>query len=228
MMGGAELIDIPSRRFLEEIFRAQFYDQYASEELQMMAWQCPAKLGYHIDSDSIIMQFIDEDGDEVAPGEKGEVVCTSLFNYAMPFIRYAVGDVGMTSEASDCTCGRIFPLMKIVEGRKDSVVLLPNGRKVPALVFGWIMEFYKFYRNVYQYRVIQSKIDFLRILIKKKSDDVKEKTMKTELLALMRKMLNIGETEVTIEIEFVDIIPRNQTGKLRKVVSELGDNKQCG
>jgi len=116
--------------------------------------------------------------------------------------------------------------MKIIEGRKDSVVILPDGRKVPALVFGWIMEFYKFYRNIYHYRIIQSKIDFLKILIKKKSDDVDESVMKAELLTHMKKMLNVDESEVTIEIEFVDAIPRNKTGKLRKVISELKKNEQ--
>ena len=221
VMGGAELIDMPSRRFLEEVFNAPFYDQYASEELQMIAWQCPEKLGYHIDADSIVMQFVDEEGEEVAPGEKGEIVCTSLFNYAMPIIRYALGDVGIASEETECPCGRTFPLMKVVEGRKDSVVILPDGRKVPALVFGWIMEFYKFYRNIYHYRIIQSKTDFLTILIKKKSEDVNERDMKAELLTHMRSMLAINESEVTIEIEFVDDIPRDRTGKLRKVVSEI-------
>ena len=221
IMGGAELIDMPSRKFLEEVFSAPFYDQYASEELQMVAWQCPEKLGYHVDADSVIMQVVDEEGEEASLGEKGEIVCTSLFNYAMPFIRYALGDVGVAAEESGCLCGITFPLMEVIEGRKDSVVVLPDGRKVPALVFGWIMEFYKFYRNIYQYRIVQSKVDFLRVLIKRKSDDVKEGVMEAELLRHMRKMLGISGSEVTIEIGFVKEIPRDRSGKLRKVISEV-------
>jgi len=221
IMGGAELIDMPSRKFLEEVFSAPFYDQYASEELQMVAWQCPEKQGYHIDADSVIMQIVDEEGEEASLGEKGEIVCTSLFNYAMPFIRYALGDVGVAAEESGCLCGITFPLMEVIEGRKDSVVVLPDGRKVPALVFGWIMEFYKFYRNIYQYRIVQSKVDFLRVLIKRKSDDVKEGVMEAELLRHMRKMLGISGSEVTIEIGFVKEIPRDRSGKLRKVISEV-------
>jgi len=44
VMGGAELIDGPSRSLVEKVFQAPFYDQYASEELQMIAWQCPGAL----------------------------------------------------------------------------------------------------------------------------------------------------------------------------------------
>ena len=225
VMGGAELIDMPSRRFIEEVFNAPFYDQYASEEFQMIAWQCPERKEYHIDADSVIMQFVDENGDEVAPEERGELICTSLFNHAMPFIRYSLGDLGVLSGRTDCPCGRTFPLMKLVEGRKDSMVIFPNDRKVPPLVFGWIMEFYKFYSNIYQYRIIQKKTDLLKILIKKKSDDVTERKMEDELLSHMRKMLGLSESEVTIEIEFVDEIASDKTGKIRKVVSELNDKR---
>ncbi len=221
VMGGAELIDGSSRRFLERVFDAPFYDQYASEELQMIAWQCPEKAEYHIDADTIVVQFVDEKGNEVAPGERGELVCTSLFNHAMPFIRYALGDLGVPSEEASCRCGRTLPLMKVLEGRKDSMVILPSGRKVPALVFGWMMEFYKFYSNIYQYKIIQKKVDLLRIIIKKKSESASEKDMELELLGHMRKMLGLGESEVTIEVEFVDHIVPDKSGKLRKVISEL-------
>jgi phenylacetate-CoA ligase len=224
VMGGAELIDNASRKFLEEIFKAPFYDQYATEEFQMIAWQCPGRSGYHIDADSVVVQFLDDDGNEVSPGERGELVCTSLFNQAMPFIRYAIGDVGVPS-AEKCSCGRTFPMMKLVEGRKDSIVVLPNGRKIPALVFGWMMEFYKYYPNIYQYRIIQKKTNLLRVLIKKKSEKVAETEMREELLRNMQTMLGISEPDVKVEIEFVRDIPLDKSGKLRKVISEVPNSE---
>jgi phenylacetate-CoA ligase len=226
VMGGAESIDNVSRRFLEEAFEAPFYDQYATEELQMIAWQCPGKDGYHIDADSVVVQFVSDDGNEVSPGERGELVCTSLFNRAMPFIRYALGDVGVPS-AEKCSCGRTFPMMKLVEGRKDSIVVLPNGRKIPALVFGWMMEFYKYYNNIYQYRIIQKKINLLRVIVKKKSEKVADAEMREELLRNMQVMLEISEPDVKVEIEFVDDIPLDKSGKLRKVISEI-QNSELG
>ncbi len=221
VMGGAELTDAPSRKFLEEVFDAPFYDQYATEELQMIAWQCPERSEYHVDADSVVVQFVDDEGNEVAPGERGELVCTSLFNHAMPFIRYALGDMGVPSAGQCCSCGRIFPLMKMVEGRKDSVVTLSNERKVPALVFGWMMEFYKYYRDIYQYRIVQKRVDLLRVLIKKKPNAASESEMRGELVRHMRSMLGLSGSEVTIEVEFVDELPLDKSGKLRKIISEL-------
>src|SRR4030042_865218 len=72
IVSGAELIDGSSRKFVEEVFGVPFYDQYACVELERMAWQCREKDGYHIDADSIIMQFVDQNDEEVSLGEKGE------------------------------------------------------------------------------------------------------------------------------------------------------------
>jgi len=221
LMGGAELIDAPSRKFIEETFNAPYYDQYASEELQMIAWQCPERNGYHVDADTVVMQIVDEDGCEVAPGERGEIVCTSLFNYAMPFIRYALDDVGVSSGQTSCPCGVNFPLIQLVEGRKDSVITLPEGRKIPALVFGWIMEFYKFYRQIYQYRIVQTKIDALEFFIVKKDNRYNEMEMKAELVRHVREMLGVDESTLNITVKFVDHIPLDKSGKLRKVISNV-------
>jgi phenylacetate-CoA ligase len=207
---------------LEEVFCAPFYDQYASEELQMTAWQCPEKDGYHLDADSVVVQFVDDDGGEVAPEERGELVCTSLYNRAMPFIRYALGDMGVPS-ADRCTCGRAFPLMKLVEGRKDSVIVLRSGRVISALTLDWMMEFYRFCRDIYQYRIVQKKISTLKVLIRRKASAPGEGEMEAELLRHMRSTLGLSESEVAIEVEFVDEIPLDKSGKLRKLVSELKD-----
>jgi hypothetical protein len=116
-------------------------------------------------------------------------------------------------------------MMKLVEGRKDSMVVLPKGRKIPALVFGWMMEFYKYYPNIYQYRIIQKKTNLLRVLIKKKSEKVAETEMREELLRNMQTMLGISEPDVKVEIEFVRDIPLDKSGKLRKVISEVPNSE---
>jgi phenylacetate-CoA ligase len=221
VLGGAELIDTPSRKRIEENFNAPFYDQYASEEFQMIAWQCQERDQYHIDADSIILEFVDENGEEAAPGERGEIVCTSLFSYAMPFLRYRIGDVGVRSEAKSCKCGRTFPLMKLIGGRKDSVVILPDGRKILPLAFGWAMEFYKFYHYIYQYRIIQKRLNLLKIQVKKKHGVANETEMAAELIANLRKTLKINQSEVDVEVEFVESLPHDPSGKLRKVLSQI-------
>jgi phenylacetate-CoA ligase len=220
LIGGAELIDPASRRFIEKSFEAQFYDQYATVEFERLAWQCKEKMGYHIDSDSVVMQFVDENDEEVHSGESGQIVCTSLFNTAMPLIRYATGDIGRASEDTYCDCGRTFPLMQVIEGRKDSMLVLSGGRTITALALGWAMEFFTFYSHIEEYRVTQKRIDLLEFLIKKKSGPPTEKEMEAALSGYLRKSLNIKE-ELSVKVEFTNEIPLESTGKLRKVISEL-------
>lgn len=221
LVSGAELIDVPSRKFIEEVFDAPLYDQYASVEFERIAWQCPERKEYHIDADSMVMQFVDENGEEVAPGEEGEIICTSLFNYAMPFIRYGLDDVGVPSEELDCPCGRTFPLMKVIEGRKNSLLVLPEGQVLAPLAFVLAIWVFKYYGCIDLFRVIQKKKDLLVFKLKIKDCNVDKRTIETELVLHLRRTLEISEDEVAFEVEFVDDIPLDKNGKFKIVVSEL-------
>jgi len=220
IIGGAEFIGDDSCQFIEKAFDVPFYDQYACDEMERIAWQCPEKIGYHIDADSIIVQFVDENGEEVAPGERGEVVCTSLFNYAMPFIRYAINDIGRSSN-EECPCGRTLPLMKVIEGRKDSLIFFADKRVLSPMGFNALMCMFKFHDSIDQYRFIQRKIDFFEFLVKLGSDGVDKRIVEKELVRHLRRTLNVNEDQAKFEVRFVENIPLDKSGKLRKVVSEL-------
>lgn len=220
IIGGAELIDDYSRHFVEKVLSAPFYDQYSSVELERMAWQCPVRQEYHMDVDAIIIQFVDKNGDEVSEGERGEIICTSLFNYAMPFVRYAIGDVGIPSNGL-CTCGRTLPLMKVVEGRRDSLLLLPDGRILTPRTFTIAMRMFKFYRYIDQFHVRQKKRDLFEFNIKMKDNSPEENIIEVELVAHLKKMFKLDMNDVRLEIKFVEDIPLDKSGKLMAVVSEL-------
>jgi len=222
VVGGAEFVGNSSQQSIEKVFDAPFYDQYACEEMERIAWQCPEKNQYHIDADSIIVQFVDENGEEVAPGERGEIICTSLFNYAVPFIRYSVGDVGAPSN-EECSCGRTLPLMKVVEGRKDSFLLLPGGQVLSPMAFDGAMCMFKFHGNIDQFRIKQRKTDLFEFCIKMLANGrIDEKTVEQELLNYLWRTLNLNPDEVAFDVKFVEDLPLDTNGKLRKVISELG------
>jgi len=221
LVSGAELIDGGSRKYVEDVFSVPFYDQYACVEFERIAWQCQEKSEYHIDADSIVMQFVDSNGEDVAPGEKGEVVCTSLFNYAMPFIRYALDDVGVPSETAQCSCGKGFPLMKMLEGRKTSLLTLPSGRVLAPFAFMLSVWTFKHYECIDMFRVIQRKKDLVVFKLKVKNCSVAMEVVEKELLAHLRRTLGVSSDEVAFEVEFVEDIPLDKSGKFRVVVSEL-------
>jgi phenylacetate-CoA ligase len=185
-----------------------------------MSWQCPAKQGYHIDADAMILQFLDKSGEEVAIGERGEIVCTSLFNRAMPLIRYAIGDVGVQSDEL-CVCGRTLPLMKVVEGRKDSLLLFPDGRVITPRTFTIAMNEFKLYKYIDQFRLTQKKLDLFEVEIKVKDDCSKANFVRDELLSYLQATLGI-DASMTWTVDVVDDIPLDSTGKLMAVVSKLG------
>jgi phenylacetate-CoA ligase len=225
IFGGAELCDEASRKTIEETFKAPLYDQYATIEFERMAWQCSAREGYHIDADSIILQFIDSHGEEVSPGESGQIICTSLFNYAMPFIKYVVGDYGVYSDEK-CSCGITLPLMSKIEGRSDAFLFLPDGRTLSPRTMTITMARFPLNKYIEQFRVVQTRKDNLEIQLKLEDSPaarvlIENGNMRKEIIDHFRSMLGIENDEVTFEIHFVNDIPLSKNGKLQIVESKL-------
>ena len=134
----AELLEAQTREYIQSTFNAVVYDQFGGVELGRTAWECPAHSGYHIDVEAVVMEFV-KDRKQVLPGESGEIIYTSLYNYAMPLIRYAVGDVGVPSHEK-CPCGRGLPLMKVIEGRRDDFLVRSNGTIVSPITMDLIVK----------------------------------------------------------------------------------------
>lgn len=218
--GNADVIDDSSRSFIEKTFGAPFYDQYGCVEFNRTAWECPEKMGYHMDVDSVLTQFVDENGVEVSAGERGSIVQTSLFNYVMPFIRYEVGDVGVFSEEK-CSCGIVLPLMKKIEGRKDSFIILPDGQVLSPRNFTVAMSMFSFYNFIDQFQIVQKKIDFFEVYLKMKKLDVDRNVVKKKLAEHYVNILNLKEFNVNFDVKFVDEIPLSKSGKHMAVVSEV-------
>jgi phenylacetate-CoA ligase len=205
---------------MEEVFQAPFYDQLGCAEVDRTAWQCPEKAGYHMDADSVIVQFVDKDGKEVSDGERGEIVYTSLFNYAQPFIRYSIGDVGVPL-SEECSCNRKLPLMKMIEGRKDSFLVLPDGRLLSPMTFWTIMHYFEQANEIDRFRVIQKKLTSIEIYVKTKHTLISNQLLEKKLVQQIRNFLQVDVALMDIVVKFVDEIPLDKTGRLRSVVCEL-------
>lgn len=127
----AELLPRSMRAAIEAALSVPVYDQYGTSEFNRMAWECPARRGYHIDADSVILEVLGDDDRPVAPGETGRAVVTGLINQMMPLIRYELGDLVVASDRR-CECGRTLPMIEGIEGRAADVVTLPGGgRRTP-------------------------------------------------------------------------------------------------
>ncbi len=118
-----------TRKLIEETFAAPLYDQYGSREVGPIACQCLAQDQLHLFPWSHYVEVVDDDGETVLPGAEGEVVITNLVNYAMPLIRYKIGDLGITP-ASLCVCGHNTPTIAKVTGRTYEHLIALNGTKI--------------------------------------------------------------------------------------------------
>jgi phenylacetate-CoA ligase len=121
-----ETLTEDTRVLVREVFGAEISDMYSCQEMGYIALNCPDHPGYHVQSESVLVEVLDESGAPCQPGEVGRLVATSLTNWASPFIRYEIGDYAEVSEP--CPCGRGLPRLRRILGRARNMLHYPDGR----------------------------------------------------------------------------------------------------
>ncbi len=122
------------KKLIEEVFRCRLYDIYGHGEKSIFAGTCEKSYYYHVFSEYYVMEIVDDDGNIITEeGKTGEIVVTGLHSYAFPFIRYKTGDIGVYS-ADKCDCGREYPLIKRIVGRKCDFLVSRNKDLVYLII----------------------------------------------------------------------------------------------
>jgi phenylacetate-CoA ligase len=209
--------DVVKRKFGVDLFEI-----YGSVEFGNMAFECTEHFALHIITDNVYIELLDEEGEPVAPRERGEIVVTGLHNYVMPLIRYRIGDLGVLTDER-CPCGRSWPLLKSIEGRSNDLLVLPSGRRISWLYLQrcifYDQEFQKNLFCISQYQIVQERRD--RIVI----NVVKGLNFDPNLLLRIKN--NIEEffarqgEKLEVIIQLVKDIPMERTGKRRVFISKV-------
>jgi phenylacetate-CoA ligase len=209
-----ELLDEVFRQAVVSAFGSKPFDYYGCSELNLMAWECREHDGYHINSDTLLLEFVD-DGDTVTPGERGEIVGTTLVNNAMPLIRYRVGDIGVPIE-KQCLCGVTLPMMKLLQGRAEDFLVATDGRAISPSAFDYPSRFLGNLERIRQFRVIQEARDrlIIQLAVREKLDNQTFERARKEI----QKLLG---SDMQVEFQVVDKIDKDPSGKLRSVISRL-------
>jgi phenylacetate-CoA ligase len=121
----SDRIDPQLRTLIQEVFGGRIIDRYSSEEFGYIALQCPVHDHLHVCSPSLVVEVVDEEGNACDVGVPGRVLVTSLHNFAMPLIRYDIGDIAEFGEP--CDSGFNWPVLNQVNGRIRDSITLPNG-----------------------------------------------------------------------------------------------------
>ena len=158
------------------------------------------------------MNVVDKFGNEVNPGEEGELILTSLHDYAMPFIRYAPGDMVIKS-GEKCKCGRNLPLLKKIIGRTSDLIELPNGR----ILNGLSIPFEMWDDRITKFQIIQCASDSIEINLITKStwQAWDEKTVVSIMKTHVGEGIRIKSISVSV------ILPFPNQANSRYVISKV-------
>lgn len=199
------------RQAIESTFNCRVFNQYGSNEIGSIAQECEEHTGLHISAEDRIVEFI-KGGEPVSAGEMGEMVVTDLENYAMPFIRYNIEDVGVPTDGL-CSCGRGLPLIKEINGRARDLIVSLEGRVLPSDIFAQFILF-RGLMWTQQFQVIQPSREKILIKIVKSPNG-------TENLQLLLEKICKRLTNVKVGTELVESIPPPPSGKSCFVISEV-------
>ena len=199
------------RASIESTFGCRVANGYGGRDAGFIAHQCPAG-GMHISAEDIIVEIVDPTGRPLAPGQAGEIVVTHMATGEFPFIRYRTGDIGVLGGGT-CPCGRGLPLLAEIQGRSTDFVVAADGTVMHGLALIYVL---RDLPGIDGFKIIQERPDLTRVLIRPEAKPIT--ALADRVVAGFRERL--GET-VTVQVEWVEEIPAEASGKFRYVVSHV-------
>jgi phenylacetate-CoA ligase len=139
------------RELIEREFGIPVLSAYNAVEAFKIGFTCESRMGFHLHEDLCDVRVVDADGQDVPPGERGQVVVSNLVNRATVLLNYRLGDVARLVD-EPCDCGRTSRRLVELEGRVDDVVELDDGEYVyPTRVW----RVFRGRRSILRYQLVQ-------------------------------------------------------------------------
>jgi phenylacetate-CoA ligase len=210
VFSGGEVVDESLRDRMRRKLGLEMHDNYGTTEA-FLAWQCPQG-NYHINAEHVVLEVVDESGRQVAAGQMGKVLVTTLENYLMPLIRYEIGDYA-TAVSGSCPCGRSLPLLGPVLGRELNLFRTPAGR----LFSTWdLVNSLRVVPEIGQFQIVQKSFDQISVRY------VSRQPLAVETEARIRTAFHdyLGN-HTAIGLERVSEIARASSGKFMLTLSQV-------
>lgn len=199
------------RELLQETLAEEVFLSYGSREFMLIGMECSEHRGYHLSSDNLYVEVVDDHGRQVPPGQVGRILVTDLRNLATPFIRYEIGDMGVMA-AKHCSCGLPFPLLASVEGRIQEYLYTASGDRVTALFIPHLMKEFFWLKG---YQLVQFGKRDVRIDVI--ADGEVTPDMSELMVNSLKEKLGAG---IDIRIEKVSLLKKGPSGKVPIVIQE--------
>lgn len=208
---GAEKLYDNQRSVIQRVLNCLVVDHYGFSEAAGNASRCKRDV-FHEDFEFGLLEPLNVEKIDNSD-YSGDIVATGFANYAMPLIRYKVGDTAVWSDIK-CECGLESRVLKNIEGRSEDYVITPEGGKI--LRFDYL---FKDTVDIKECQIVQRKLGQVILRVVKRNNY----SVGTE--QKLRKL--VGEwISPTIEVifEYPREIERTSAGKFRAVVSELNSS----
>lgn len=207
----SEVLTESDRQSIEQIFGAKVFNEYGCGEVGTIAHECEHG-GMHVSSENMLLEVLDEEGNNLGPGYRGELVVTDLTNYSMPLIRYRLNDYATLSDEF-CQCGRTLPLIDKIHGRQYDTLANNSGKQFHGEFFLYIVE------DIRKTGITVDGVQFIQLpdLSIKVNVVIDNKYFDYFCKFVTEQILKDFDRDVNINIERVKDIPRETSGKLRVV-----------
>jgi phenylacetate-CoA ligase len=140
---------------IERALGGKVLHSYGSTELGMAGAECRFQQGTHLNEDWNMFEVL-KNGEPVGPGERGELVATTLANYDMPLARYMTGDIVEVDDDDRCKCGSSMVRLRSILGRRSDWLRTAKG---DFLAPQDVAEFVEAYLQMRDYQLIQNAVD---------------------------------------------------------------------
>jgi phenylacetate-CoA ligase len=209
------LLSTETRALCREVFGLEIADMYSAAEVGYIALQCPSSPHYHVQSENALVEVLNADGRPCRPGEVGRVIVTPLHSFALPLLRYEIGDHAEMGEP--CPCGRGLPVLRRILGRARDMVLLPDGsRRFPE--YG--QKAFAQLSAVVQHQIVQTTREDIEVRLV-----ARRRLTEAEEAGLRSTMLRALEHPFRIAFVYRDELPGGAGGKFDEFRCEVMVNE---
>lgn len=195
-----------------KIFGIRPISNYSAEEVGHIALECPECRQFHVVDEVTHVDVVDDAGQPVGAGEVGRILTTPLYSYAMPLIRYELGD-DVRLGKPDCPRSQSVNLTEIM-GRRADLFHHPDGGlfRPTAQVLTTI----SYLLGAMAIQIVQQKTN--RFLVRYQAKHVPDIEVLKEAVCQVQDAFGI---QSKVSLERVPEIPAMENGKRKDFVCEI-------
>ncbi|MEM9102289.1 MAG: AMP-binding protein [Pseudomonadota bacterium] len=209
-----EVLEPHTRHLVKHAWGIDVTDGYSAKEIGPIALQCPHAHHYHVQSEALIVEVLNNDNEPCKPGEIGRLVITVLHNFSHPIIRYAIGDYAIPGDP--CACGRNLPVLEKIIGRQRNMLLYPDGsQRWPSLKESDLSHASQNdFPAIHQFQILQHSVERLEAkVVTEKPWSIQEEH---QIVYYLKNQLG---SHWQIDISYQDHIERGKNGKFEDFIS---------